>query len=162
MRDKLERVIKVEKEIWKGLIYNGVDMGESVEVSSRGAVRNKKLKNSINTKWEGRYLYSLFYFNGRTRRIKVGQAQEESGLERTVFDKELIIKTKPVISERQERVLLQLVEVRLKEEQQQLRKIMDKEWTSFTDKQLRVMKEVITEQVLLILPVWREGIKKQE
>ena len=37
----------MEKEIWKGVIYNGINYGKYYEASNLGKIRNTKTKNKF-------------------------------------------------------------------------------------------------------------------
>lgn len=75
------------EEKWVDLIYNGINFGDKFEISSNGMIRNKKTGNYSKASWYGLIRYTNIYYGHRSYRIKIGLAQEESGLERTIFDR---------------------------------------------------------------------------
>lgn len=76
----------MENEKWADLVYNGINFGDKFEISVTGMIRNKYNNTLVTRTLDGLKLYSFIYFKRNTYRIKIGEAQEQSGLERTVHD----------------------------------------------------------------------------
>ena len=79
-------MIILEKEKWVNLIYDGIYFGDRFQISETGNIRNNKTKKCVTQKVKGLKLYSFIFYNKRTYRIDIGEAQVQSGLEQTVFD----------------------------------------------------------------------------
>lgn len=75
------------KKIWVPLIYKGNDFGGIFIISEDGEIKNRSTKNVLRGFWENRTYYSIISYDGRSYRIKIGEAQLESKLLRTVMDR---------------------------------------------------------------------------
>lgn len=82
-----KEMIILKSKIWVDLIYNGNKFDRIFQISDKGEIRNVKTKNILNGSWENRIYYSMICWKNKVYRIKVGEAQVESKLVRTIFDK---------------------------------------------------------------------------
>lgn len=104
------------EEKWTGLRYRGNWFGDIFEISTLGKVRNIGSGNLTLTKRENRLISCVIYYKGKNYRINIGEAQEDSGLERTIMDLPRKV-NKPTVGERVEaledrvRYLEELLEV---------------------------------------------------
>ena len=103
----------MENEIWKDLKYRGINFGDSFEISNFGRVRNKNTNKILTMRLENRVDYTSIWFVDKAYRVRIGDAQEESGLVRTVFDREGETKaanTKDIFSRRETIKLGEMIE----------------------------------------------------
>lgn len=75
-----------KREKWVSLIYKGEDYGDVFKISNRGRIKNIKTKNIIKSHRVHLTMGVTIYYKNKSRRINIGKAQIESGLERTVED----------------------------------------------------------------------------
>lgn len=70
--------------LWAGLIYNGFDFSDKFSISSDGRIKNIKDNKYPKIKREGNLLCSILWYEDKAYRVNIGEAQMQSGLEKTV------------------------------------------------------------------------------
>lgn len=77
----------MDTETWVDLKYRGKYFGDKFKISTSGKIKNINSTHIVNWAWNNRKCYSMIYYKGKTYRISIGEAQTDSGLPRSIFDK---------------------------------------------------------------------------